>query len=95
MSRTQVKIVYADDAVGSYTLHRRPVPRRGILQLAPGQSAEGYGNKITTDLVLKFRGDTTERRVYATCFSNAASHWIVHNRKQLWLRTHFQDEIMD
>ena len=49
-----VKITYADDVVGSYTLHRRPVPRRGVLQLAPGQSAEGYGNKITTDkLIIK------------------------------------------
>ena len=95
MSRTQVTIVYADDAVGSYTLHRRPVPRRGILHLLPGQSAEGYGRKITTDLVLKFRGDTREHRVYATCFSNAASHWITHHGRKLWLKTHFQDEILD
>ena len=93
---TQVTIVYADDAVGSYTLHRRPVPRRGVLQLAPGQNADGYGSKITTDLVLKFRGvDTRERRVYATCYSNAASHFITHHGRKLWLKTHFQDEILD
>jgi hypothetical protein len=95
MSRTQVTIVYADEAVGPYTLHRRPVPRRGVLQLLPGQSAEGYGTKITTDILLKFRGDTTERRVYATCFSNAASHWVIHHGTKLWLRSHSQDEILD
>ena len=91
----EIKIVYADDAVGPYTLHRRPVPRRGVLQLLPGQSAVGYGRKITTDLVLRFEGDTQERRVYATCYSNAASHWIVHHGTKLWLKTHFLEEILD
>lgn len=95
MSLPKVEIVYADAAVGSYTLHSCPVPRRGVLQLAPGQSAEGYGRKITTDIVLKFRGDTQERRVYATCFSNAASHWIIHHGTKLWLRSHSQDEILE
>ncbi len=44
------QITYADEVVGPYTLHRRPVPRRGLLQLAPGQGADGYGRKISTDI---------------------------------------------
>ena len=91
--KPKVVIVYAD-AVGSYKLHRRPVARRGgILGLLPGQSEDGYGRKITTDLVLVFNGETRERRVYATCFSNCASHWITHNRRTLWL--HDCEEVED
>jgi hypothetical protein len=79
-------IAYAD-TLGSYKLYRRPVARRGgVLGLLPGQGVDGYGRKITTDLVLVFDGETRERRVYATCFSNAASHWITHNGRTLWLR---------
>jgi hypothetical protein len=91
---TTITITYADDAVGSYTLHRRPV-QRGKMQLLPGQGQDGYGEKITTDIMLKFSGDTRELRVYATCFSNAASHWIVYKGTKLWLRTHFQSDILD
>ena len=94
-AQKKITIVYADDAVGGYTLHRRPVPRRGIMQLFPGQSQEGYGSKITTDVVLKFHGETTEHRVYCTCFSNAGSLWITHQRRTLHLRTHFQSEVLD
>ena len=81
----RVVIVYAD-TVGSYKLYRRPVARRGFLGLLPGQSEDGYGRKITTDLVLVFNGEARQRRVYATCFSNCASHWITHNGRKLWLR---------
>jgi hypothetical protein len=35
------QIKYAEN----YTLHRRPVPKRGMLQLSPGQGADGYGKK--------------------------------------------------
>lgn len=91
------KIQYADEVVGKYTLHRRPVPKRdsGILQLAPGQGEDGYGRKITTDLVVKFDGDTKEHRVYCTCFSNVGSNWIIYKRRKLWLKTHFQEEVQD
>lgn len=89
------QIQYADEVVGTYTLHRRPVPKRGMLQLAPGQGADGYGKKITTDICLKFRGEKKERRVYCICFSNSGTCYVVVNGKPLYLKSHFQDEVLD
>lgn len=86
-------IEYAD-SVGKYTLHRRPVQRRRGNWL-PGQGEDGYGGKITTDIVLRFVGQRKEHRVYATCFSNAASHWIVLDGRRLHLHDHSQDDIKD
>lgn len=89
------QITYADEAIGTYTLHRRPVPRRGMLQLAPGQGADGYGHKITTDICLRFSGEKRERRVYCCCFSNSGTCYVVVNGQTLYLKTHFQDEVLD
>lgn len=84
---------YADEAVGPYTLHRRPVAKHG--NMAPGQNAEGYGRKITSDIVLKFTDDPREHRVYITQFSNAGTCWIKYRGETLCLRTHFQAEVRD
>jgi hypothetical protein len=89
------QIQYADEVVGPYTLHRRPVAKRGMLQLAPGQGADGYGRKISTDICLKFSGENKERRVYCCCFSNTGSNYIVYKGQTLYLKTHFQDEVLD
>lgn len=89
------EIQYADVVVGAYTLHRTLVPRRGPMQLLPGQGEDGYGRKIRTDIVLKFAGESRTYRVYATCFSNVASHWVVWKGVRLWLRDHSQDEVLD
>jgi len=88
-------VEYAEDVVGSFTLYRRPVKRSGVLQLAPGQSQDGYGNKITTDVMLQFNGDTRQYRVYCTCWSNAGSNWINYQGKKLYLRTYFQSDLKD
>lgn len=69
-----------------YTLVDAPVKRRGgILGLLPGQSEDGYGKKITTDKKVQLPDGKTYR-VYATCFSNVASHWIMKDKKVLYLR---------
>jgi len=82
--------------VGPYKLYSRPVHRYGgILQLAPGQAPTGYGAKITSDIVLQFDGETHRWRVYATCYSNAASHWILRKKVRLYLKTHFQEDILE
>ena len=91
-----MSIEYAEDVVGGFKLYRRPVKRSGsILQLAHGQNQEGYGNKITTDLVLQFHGLTRRYRVYCTCWSNAGSNWINYEGKKLFLMTYFQNEVED
>jgi len=47
-----------------------------------------------TDIILIFNGESKRKyRVYATCFSNCASHWITYQGQTLHLGTHFQDEI--
>ncbi len=91
-------ITYAD-TIGHYTLHRSPVKKRylygGNIVCNPGQAETGYGSKITTDIVLKFAGENCKRRVYATCYSNAASHWILYNGEKVHLGYHDQSDIMD
>lgn len=61
----------------------------------PGQGADGYGRKISTDLMLQFKGEKRKYRVYCVCFSNAGSHYIIRNKKSLYLGTVFQEEIKD
>ena len=89
-----IKVEYADDTVGPYTLYRDAPQIRGPLQLFPGQGTDGYGSKITTDILLRFTGEKQLRRVYATCYSNAASHWITYYGQTLHLRDHFQSDIL-
>ena len=48
------------------------------------QTATGYGRKITT--IWKIPHNGRLYRVYATCFSNCASHWIMSKGEQLHVR---------
>ena len=41
-----------------------------------GQGSDGYGRKIATHHMLRLDNRGPWRRVYATCCSNVASHWI-------------------
>lgn len=49
----------------------------------PGQGADSYGKKISTDLMLQFKGEKRKYRVYCTCFSNCGSHWIMRKGERL------------
>jgi hypothetical protein len=66
------------------TFTRNPVPRRGMLQLAPGQGLHGYGNKISSDYMAHVNGRAY--RVYCTCYSNVASYYIVSKGEKLFVR---------
>lgn len=100
--KEKIVIKYADE-LGSYKLYYRPVPKKsyyfGGITCAPGQGMDGYGEKITSDIMLKFDEGILSRyhyRVYAICFSNAASHYIVVNKTQrYYLKTHFWDEVLE
>lgn len=50
----------------------------------PGTNVTGYGAKITT--IWKIPHLNRLYRVYATCFSNCASHWIFANGEKLHVR---------
>jgi len=47
------------------------------------QTTTGYGSKLTTPWMVEHNG--RRYRVYATCWSNAASHWIQTKSKKLYL----------
>lgn len=57
----------------------------------PGQNMEGYGSKITTDYILTYKG--RKYRVYATCFSNAASYWVTVKGEKTHLPPFDQSDI--
>ncbi len=51
-----------------------------------GQGVMGYGRKVTTDWMLKFKTEKRKRRVYCTIFSNIGSCWVLVNGERLYLR---------
>jgi len=77
----------SDDYVKSPTrLHLTQTPYGTFLNSkALGMNAQGYGSKITTIYKVPFNGRLY--RVYATCFSNVASHWILSKGKKLFIRS--------
>jgi hypothetical protein len=82
-------VEYAQD----FEVEYHPVPRYGVLQLAPGQGASGYGGKISTDYMVRFankkKGDRRNHlyRVYAACWSNVASFYVIRRSKKLCVRS--------
>lgn len=63
---------------------KKPVPRLGMMQLAPGQGSDGYGKKISTDYMAKVNG--RNHRVYCICFSNSGSLYVVVGGKNYYVR---------
>jgi hypothetical protein len=51
---------------------------------ALGLNVDGYGRKIRTIWKVPFKGRLY--RVYATCFSNVSSHWILSKGEKLFIR---------
>ena len=49
----------------------------------PNSNAEGYGRKIPTRYVVNDHG--RERRVYAHCYSNSASYYVLISGRRVWL----------
>ncbi len=47
------------------------------------QTASGYGRRLNTGKKIKFNDKAY--RLYATCYSNAASVWFVANGKRIYV----------
>lgn len=47
------------------------------------QTATGYGSKLVTEWMISYCGKLY--RVYATCYSNAASHWFVAKGRKIFI----------
>ena len=78
---------YADAAgLGEIKWYRRPVERRGMMHLAPGQALSGYGMKITSDYIITFGDDKRKYRVYVVCYSNVGSMYVTIKGKRLYMR---------
>lgn len=58
------------------------------------QTASGYGRKLTTPYLLD-TGDGKQRRVYAICYSNVASHYVLIKGQMLFLRDSELEEARD
>jgi hypothetical protein len=52
-----------------------------------GQLPSGYGRKIACPYKIRLEGKGPWRRVYAVCFSNAASHYIIVKGQSYYLGT--------
>jgi hypothetical protein len=65
-----------------YTVTRKLLwwQKRGLQQ-----TATGYGSKLTTAYMLTAPGDRP-RRVYAICYSNVASYYVLVKCEVLYLR---------
>jgi hypothetical protein len=51
------------------------------------QTATGYGSKLTTEHMVKVEGGRDVwRRVYAICYSNAASFFVMLDYKRVFVR---------
>lgn len=72
MANTPVK--YLMDAFPTTTFFRKDVPRRGMMQQAPGQGPDGYGRKISTDYMAIV--NNKKMRVYCCCISNSGSLYV-------------------
>jgi len=51
---------------------------------AYGRCATGYGSRIATDFQVRVNSRGPWRRVYATCWSNAASLWVSVNGQRFY-----------
>ncbi len=81
---TETKIEYVED----YKVVINPIPRYGPWHLIKGQRPDGYGSKIPTDYMIVLNSDIrkVKRRVYAVCWSNCASFYVIIKGKDLYLR---------
>ena len=68
---------YVED---NFTIVFRDVP------VHDGRHVDGYGKKIATHRMIRFDDHPRLYRVYAVCFSNLASHYIIRKGEILYIR---------
>lgn len=81
-----IKVTYLRDVYPDVEYKKAPVRRRGLLQQAPGQGADGYGRKIHTDYMAIFNGKS--HRIYCCCISNVGSLYVLEKGKWLHVGDH-------
>lgn len=76
-------IEYLGDAFQGYRVEQEPIKLRSN-GFRPGQGQDGYGQKITTDMVV-ILDDGKKYRVYLTICSNIGSIWVKIKGKKYYL----------
>jgi len=66
-------IRYLNESEATLYKAKLHVPRTGYYE-------DGYCKKGSTQYFVKFLGSNRKHKVWCTCFSNCASHWITANR---------------
>lgn len=79
----QTEIQYTSATMDNAVKVPTPAHLAGCL---PGMNQMGYGCKIPTIWKIPHNGKLY--RVYATCYSNCASHWIMCKGEKLHVRAH-------
>jgi len=83
--RTHTMVNYLGDIKGdSFTLYRTEHYPRNRRQ-------DGYGDKIPTDLMCRF--GKRNYRVYAICWSNVASHYVLIGKQKYFLHDYDVDKL--
>ena len=59
------------------------------------QTATGYGRKLTTEYMLHLPDSKQSYRVYAICFSNVASFYILRKGERLFLHGYELEDARD
>ncbi len=75
------KVTYLRDVHEGAFVIKHPIKLVGDQR--PGQNAEGYGDKITTDYMAVVKNK--RYRVYAICWSNASSYYVIIENKKLFV----------
>lgn len=73
------RVLYLRETHPDTVYLKKPVKRKGVLQIAPGQGKDGYGRKISTDYMAVSNGVT--RRVYCCQYSNAGTCYVIIDGK--------------
>ena len=87
---TQVNTVTYQNAPYTVTIKQLWWQKQGLMQ-----TATGYGRKLTTDYMLTLPDAPRPYRVYAICFSNCASFYILRKGERLFLREWELEEARD
>jgi hypothetical protein len=72
-------IKYADVQTEDFTINSLPWQTLGLQE-----TASGYGSKLTTRWMVRLGGRL--RRIYAICYSNVASYYIISKGERLFIR---------
>lgn len=82
MSFIKESVIYITDLVDENSIRVEKIP-----ELNGKTTEDGYGDKLPTHYILQFTIDSNKisRKVYAICWSNVASFYILLNKQKVFI----------